>query len=121
GGTDEQWSANPPHTLFRSEDESFHQQMRLASAAHRAGRLDEAISSYLRLLAAKPYNADLHNNLGVALRLVGKLDAAVAHHRQSLELDPDNPALHSNLGNALPVANRTREAVRHHLQAVSLK
>jgi Flp pilus assembly protein TadD len=121
GGTDAQWSADPPHTLFRSEDESFHQQMRLASAAHRAGRLDEAISSYLRLLAAKPYNAELHNNLGVALRLIGKLDAAVAHHRQSLELDPDNPALHSNLGNALRVANRTREAVRHHLQAVSLK
>ena len=107
--------------LFRTEDESFHQQMRLAAAAHRAGRLDEAISSYLRLLAVKPYNAELHNNLGVALRLIGKLDAAVAHHRQSLELDPDNPSLHSNLGNALRMANRTREAVRHHLQAVALK
>jgi tetratricopeptide (TPR) repeat protein len=114
-------SAEQPRTLFRNEDESFHQQMRLAAAAHRAGRLDEAIGSYLRLLAAKPYNAELHNNLGVALRLIGKLDAAVAHHRQSLGLDPDNPALHSNLGNALRVANRTREAVRHHLQAVSLK
>lgn len=113
--------AEQPIALFRTEDESFHQQMRLAAAAHRAGRLDEAISSYLRLLAAKPYNSELHNNLGVALRLIGKLDAAVAHHRQSLELDPDNPALHSNLGNALRVANRTREAVRHHLQAVALK
>jgi len=114
-------SAEQPRSLFRGEDESFHQQMRLAAAAHRAGRLDEAISSYLRLLTAKPYNAELHNNLGVALRLIGKLDAAVAHHRQSLELDPDNPALHSKLGNALRVASRTREAVRHHLQAVSLK
>ncbi|MGE3646725.1 MAG: tetratricopeptide repeat protein [Reyranellaceae bacterium] len=121
GGADEQWSADQPYTLFRSEDESFHQQMRLAAAAHRAGRLDEAINSYLRLLAVKPYNAELHNNLGVALRLIGKLDAAVAHHRQSLGLDPDNPSLHTNLGNALRMANRTREAVRHHLQAVALK
>jgi len=114
-------SAEQPHVLFRNEDESFQQQVRLAAAAQRAGRLEEAISAYLRLLAVKPYNAELHNNLGVALRLMGKLDAAIAHHRQSLELDPDNAALHSNLGNALRVASRTREAVRHHLQAVSLK
>jgi tetratricopeptide (TPR) repeat protein len=121
GGDADPSSAEQPHVLFRNEDESFRQQVRLAAAAHRAGRLDEAITSYLRLLAAKPYSAELHNNLGVALRLIGKLDAAIAHHRQSLELDPDNPALHTNLGNALRVASRTREAVRHHLRAVSLK
>ncbi len=71
-------TSSEPTPLFGSEVDSFVQQLRLAAQAHRAGRLDEAISSYLRLLSVKPYHAELHNNLGVALRLVGKLDASVS-------------------------------------------
>jgi len=109
-----------PIRLFPRDADSFVQQLRLAAQAHRAGRLDEAISSYLRLLAVRPYHAELHNNLGVALRLVGKLEASVAHHRLSLASDPDNPALHSNLGNALRAAGRLDEAVKHHFQSIAL-
>jgi Flp pilus assembly protein TadD len=119
GGGDAPAAALRP--LVLTEDESFSQQMRLAAAAHRNGRLDEAIASYMRLLAVRPYYPELHNNLGVALRIVGKLDAAVAHHRTSLALDPSNAALHSNLGNALRATNRLDEAVRHHFRAVTLK
>ena len=107
-----------PIPLFASD--SFVQQLRLAAQAHRAGRLDEAISSYLSLLAIRPYHAELHNNLGVALRLIGKLEASVSHHRLSLSADPDNPALHSNLGNALRAAGRLDEAVKHHFQSITL-
>jgi Flp pilus assembly protein TadD len=113
-------TSSEPTPLFGSEADSFVQQLRLAAQAHRAGRLDEAISSYLRLLSVKPYHAELHNNLGVALRLVGKLDASVSHHRLSLAADPDNPALQSNLGNALRAANRLDEAVKHHFQSIRL-
>jgi len=113
-------ATNAPTPLFGSDSDSFVQQLRLASQAHRAGRLDEAISSYLRLLAVRPYHAELHNNLGVALRLAGKLEASVAHHRLSLAADPQNPALHSNLGNALRAANRPDEAVKHHFQSIAL-
>ncbi len=113
-------TSSEPTPLFGSEVDSFVQQLRLAAQAHRAGRLDEAISSYLRLLAVKPYHAELHNNLGVALRLVGKLDASVSHHRLSLAADPNNPALQSNLGNALRAAHRLDEAVKHHFQSITL-
>ena len=113
-------TSSEPTPLFGNEADSFVQQLRLAAQAHRAGRLEEAISSYLRLLAVKPYHAELHNNLGVALRLVGKLDASVSHHRLSLAADPDNPALQSNLGNALRAANRLDEAVKHHFQSIQL-
>lgn len=109
-----------PIRLFPRDADSFTQQLRLAAQAHRAGRLDEAISSYLRLLAVRPYHAELHNNLGVALRLIGKLEASVAHHRLSLASDPENPALHSNLGNALRAAGRLDEAVKHHFQSIAL-
>ncbi|MFI5000210.1 MAG: tetratricopeptide repeat protein, partial [Reyranellales bacterium] len=116
----ESQASTSPTPLFANEADSFVQQMRLAAQAHRAGRLDEAIQSYLRLLAVRPYHAELHNNLGVALRLVGKLDASVSHHRLSLAADPENPALHSNLGNALRAANRLDEAVKHHFQSIAL-
>jgi len=109
-----------PIPLFANEADSFVQQLRLAAQAHRAGRLDEAISSYLRLLAIRPYHAELHNNLGVALRLIGKLEASVSHHRLSLSSDPNNPALHSNLGNALRAAGRLDQAVKHHFQSIAL-
>ncbi len=113
-------TSSEPTPLFGNDVDSFVQQLRLAAQAHRAGRLEEAISSYLRLLAVKPYHAELHNNLGVALRLAGKLDASVSHHRLSLAVDPDNPALQSNLGNALRAANRLDEAVKHHFHSIRL-
>jgi tetratricopeptide (TPR) repeat protein len=113
-------SGADPIPLFANEADSFVQQLRLAAQAHRAGRLDEAISSYLRLLAIRPYHAELHNNLGVALRLIGKLEASVSHHRLSLTSDPNNPALHSNLGNALRAAGRLDEAVKHHFQSIAI-
>lgn len=116
----ESTASSAPTPLFGSEADSFVQQLRLAAQAHRSGRLDEAISSYLRLLQVRPYHAELHNNLGVALRLVGKLDASVSHHRLSLAADPDNPALHSNLGNALRAANQLDEAVKHHFHSITL-
>jgi Flp pilus assembly protein TadD len=108
-----------PTPLFGGDD-TFVQQLRLAAQAHRAGRLDEAITSYLKLLAVRPHHAELHNNLGVALRLAGKLDASVCHHRLALAADPNNPALHSNLGNALRAANHLDEAVKHHFQSITL-
>jgi tetratricopeptide (TPR) repeat protein len=113
-------ASNAPTPLFANEADSFVQQLRLASQAHRAGRLDEAITSYMRLLTVRPYHAELHNNLGVALRLAGKLEASISHHRLSLAADPDNPALHSNLGNALRAANRFDEAVKHHYRSIEL-
>jgi len=108
-----------PTPLFGGDD-TFVQQLRLAAQAHRAGRLEEAITSYLKLLAVRPYHAELHNNLGVALRLIGKLEASVSHHRLSLSSDPNNPALHSNLGNALRAAGRLDQAVKHHFQSIAL-
>lgn len=113
-------ASGAPTPLFGSAADSFVQQLRLASQAHRAGRLDEAITSYLRLLAVRPDHAELHNNLGVALRLAGKLEASVSHHRLALAADPQNPALHSNLGNALRAVNRFDEAVKHHYRSIAL-
>lgn len=113
-------TSTPPTPLFGRAVDTFVQQLRLAGQALRAGRLDEAISGYFRLLAQRPYHAELHNSLGVALRQAGKLEAAVSHHRLSLAEDPQNPALHTNLGNALRAVNRPEDAVRHHFRSIAL-
>jgi len=113
-------ASNAPTPLFGGDADGFVRQLRLAAQAHRAGRLEEAITSYLRLLAVRPDHAELHNNLGVALRLAGKLEASVSHHRLALAADPQNPALHANLGNALRAAHRFDEAVKHHYQSIAL-
>lgn len=94
--------------------------MRHAAAAHRAGRLSEAVAIYARLLQRFPFNAELHNNIGVALRGMGRFDAAIAHYRQSLALDPNNAAHYSNLGNALRSVSRCEEALQYHFRAVGL-
>jgi Flp pilus assembly protein TadD len=106
--------------LFGNAADRFVQELRLAAQAQRAGRLDEAIGAYVRLLGVQPCHAELHNNLGVALRLAGKLEASVAHHRLALATDPDNSALQSNLGNALRATSQLDEAVRHHFRSITL-
>jgi tetratricopeptide (TPR) repeat protein len=113
-------TAASPVPLTGDAGERFAQELRLAAQAQRAGRLDEAITSYGRLLALRPNHAELHNNLGVALRLAGKLEASVVHHRLALSADPANPALHSNLGNALRAVGRFDEAIRHHFRSIVL-
>lgn len=108
---------NPPVAMVGTDAE---QMMRHAAAAHRAGRLPEAVAIYSRLLQRFPFNAELHNNIGVALRAMGRFDAAIAHYRQSLALEPNNAAHHSNLGNALRSVSRCEEALQHHFRAVGI-
>jgi predicted TPR repeat methyltransferase len=116
----ESTASDAPTPLFGAGAGSFVQNFRLAAQAQRSGRLDEAIKSYLELLALKPYDAELHNKLGEALRQAGKFDAAVAHHRLALSSDPDNPTLHGDLGSALRAAGRPDEGLRHHFRSVAL-
>jgi tetratricopeptide (TPR) repeat protein len=114
---------NPPDTssVVSAGGNAIERAMRQASAAHRSGRLQEAIQLYIRLLQHLPHNAELHNNIGVALRSLGRFDAAIAHYRQSLALEPDVAAHHSNLGNALRAVGRWEEALQHHFRAVGLQ
>jgi tetratricopeptide (TPR) repeat protein len=48
-----------------------------------------------------PEDADVHNNLGSALRDRGRIDAAVASYRRAVEIKPHSILAHNNLGNCL--------------------
>jgi tetratricopeptide (TPR) repeat protein len=87
---------------------------------HLAGRIDDAVARYKRALALKPDNADVHNNLGVALAAKGRLDDAVVRYRRAVSLNPDHAAAHGNLGVALAAKGRIADAVTHYERALLL-
>ena len=63
-----------------------------------SGRVDEAISLYLKAIKINPNYVDAHTNLGNLYREIGNLDKALASTLNSIKLNPDNPTAHMNLG-----------------------
>src|SRR5207247_626232 len=88
---------------------------------HQAGDLDRAIELYRQAVAIKPDFAEVHNNLGNALRLPGRLEEAVASYRRALTLKPDFAEAQGNLGNALRKLGRLDEAVECYRRAIDAK
>jgi tetratricopeptide (TPR) repeat protein len=107
----------PPPSTDRERAE---QEFQAATEAHRAGRLDEAIEGYARVLRLQPRHGQCCNNLGVALRAQGKFQAAVAAYCRALAETPDNAGTHSNLGNALRSLGRFAEAETCHRRAIEI-
>ena len=60
--------------------------------------LEQAITAYRQALALSPTNADIYNNLGVALRECGEADEAKVSFERALALDPNSPDTLANLG-----------------------
>jgi predicted O-linked N-acetylglucosamine transferase (SPINDLY family) len=60
------------------------------------GRANEAAEVFAATLRQRPDAADVHNNLGLALRDVGDIDRAVASFARAIELAPAYPAAWDN-------------------------
>ena len=82
-----------------------------ALAAHRAGRLDEALALYDQAIARGERRAGAFTNIGVILRQRKRFAAAAAAHRRALELSPDDAGVLGNLANALKDDGRFDEAI----------
>ena len=92
-----------------------------ALACHRAGRLAKATILYQRILLLEPDLAEVHNNLGHALKTLGRLDAAEESFRRAIALEPDNAQAHCGLGTVLLDLGRSIEAAVAFGQAIALK
>ena len=90
----------------------------LGIALYRAGRIDDAIRCYKRVIEVAPGFGPAHANLGYALAAKGKFAEAVGHYRIALET-VNEPRIHSELGDALLNLGRFKEAVTEYRKVLS--
>lgn len=96
-------------------------QLNLANALRAAGRLEDAVACYRRVLALAPGLVDAHSNLGNALHALGQLDAALASYRKAFEIEPDGAEANSDLGTALLKLGMLQEAAVRFRRALEIK
>ncbi len=65
-------------------------------------------------------DADLLNNLGMALRQIGRLDAALLRFERAIEINAEHADAHFNLGVVFASQNKPAEANEHFTIAVRL-
>lgn len=87
----------------------LHSMLGIANAGLR--RYDVAIMHYGRARELKPDNAEVHNNLGNALREDDRSAAAIESFRRAIELKPDFSMAHNNLAIALSERGDQSEAI----------
>ncbi len=92
-----------------------------AVALHRSGRMAEAESLYLQVLAAHPADFTARHLLGVLRAQSGRMDEALADIGAALALNPDDPEAQLNHANVLKSLNRLEEALAGFDRALALK
>jgi Flp pilus assembly protein TadD/2-polyprenyl-3-methyl-5-hydroxy-6-metoxy-1,4-benzoquinol methylase len=91
-----------------------------AQDLHQAGRLADARTRYMRILAAAPHHAPTLHMLGLMAYQVGQHDVAVDLLTRAAARDPGSAALHSNLGLALRALGRAEDSEKQFRRAVAL-
>lgn len=79
----------------------------------------DAVSALTRAAELSPANAEIHSNLGNALRAQGRLEEAANSYRQAVALRPQQAAGHHNLGIALTDLGHLTQAEASYRQALA--
>jgi tetratricopeptide (TPR) repeat protein len=88
----------------------------LALRAQHAG----AVEILSRVAAARPNDAQVLVNLGLAFTAAGRIDEAMACNQKAIALTPNFPDPHYYLGNALQSRGRVEEAIACFARAVEI-
>ena len=94
--------------------------LRLATALHRAGHVDEAQILYQRVLDLAPEHPDALHFMGMLAHDQGRGEDALRLISRSVELAPDHAGFHSNFGNLLLDHERFEDAERAYREALRL-
>lgn len=92
----------------------------MGMSASQAGRHDEAISHYQKVISANPANFTAHNNLGTTQFKQGNITPAKDSFRQAIKLKWDYPDAHYNLAVALQEEGKQDEANTEYATACAL-
>ncbi len=90
------------------------------AAAVQPHNLDDAIRAQERLVAARPNDSGVLNDMGNLLALAGLTERAEEAYRRALELAPETAIVHYNLGLLLRQIGRERAALRSLKRVVEL-
>ena len=96
------------------------EQLARAAQAVRDGRLADAETLYLRVLATEPDNAEGLRGLGALEFQTGRYDSAERRARRLLLLRPRDPAIYFGLGLVLHRRGRPEEAAQAYQSALAL-
>lgn len=97
------------------------QSFQSAFIAHQAGRLEEAETSYRKVLRKTPADMETLYLLGTVCSQLGKGDEGVKYLKRSLEIEPNHPEALNNLGLTLRGMRKYEEAVTCYQRALALK
>ena len=81
-------------------------------------RLEEAISTYLKIILLDELDPMHYCCLGMVLQANGKLDEAMAAYRHMLEISPGNPVAHNNIGSVQQAQGHLEQARQSFVQAL---
>ncbi|MFA7239778.1 MAG: tetratricopeptide repeat protein [Sulfuricellaceae bacterium] len=81
----------------------------------------DALTVLLKASELLPNDAEVHNNVGYALKDCGQFDGAMASYRRALAIKYDFAEAHNNLGNVLQECGQLDGAVASVRQALEIK
>jgi predicted O-linked N-acetylglucosamine transferase (SPINDLY family) len=93
--------------------------MMLGLSLHVQGK--DGLSALRRAAALSPEDAEMHNNLGNALRDRGMPEDSAQSCRRALAINPDFASAHYNLGNALAELGQVEAAVASFRRALEIE
>lgn len=82
---------------------------------------EEAKTTLEKLVILEPRNAELYNNLGLALKQMGSFDAAEEQYQKALSIQPDFVEALNNLGVLFLAKRQLSDAAAQFDKATSLK
>jgi tetratricopeptide (TPR) repeat protein len=93
-----------------------------AAAVHVArGRYAAAVAEYLHALEVQPYDASVHNKLGICYQQMQNDSLARREYDRALELDPGYAEVWNNVGTLEQSRKRFKGAVRAYKKAIEAK
>lgn len=96
------------------------EQLKLAIALHREGRLEAAEVIYLEVLTSQPHDPDALHFLGMLRHQQGRAVEATSLIEAALAVDPRYAAAWANLGNVHLYSGRVREAEDAYARSLEL-
>jgi Flp pilus assembly protein TadD len=79
-----------------------------------AGKMDDGVSIYKKIIDFRPYDYKLYNLLGYFYSQVGEFKLANQYYEESLKLAPFNGSVHSNYAKSLEESGNIIGAIKEH-------